>query len=157
MEADGPQVARGQGGFDGRPAGRTVRGAERFDPAGTSALGEHSVALPEPVGQGAEQRGGEEGHIPGAHHDWRGPRQDGGVDPAEGAQSRTGIGDDPEAGKPGLGVGRVGDEDRGRAEGVVEGLDQPVEDATATDEFQALGPALEARRLAAGEDGSRDQ
>jgi hypothetical protein len=68
MEANGTQVVPGQRPFDGRSDRAPVSRAERLDPAGALALGNHGVGMGEVPGQLGDERCRHEWHVPRYHN-----------------------------------------------------------------------------------------
>ena len=154
MEADRPKVVSRQTGFDGRGAGRPVRRTERLHPSAAPAFRQERVNIPQSFGQRPDERIRDERHVPGDGDHRRRGFEDCRQDAAERSETRAHVGDDPEIGTPGPRIGRVGHEQRKPAKGVLERLDQVVENANTADELQPLGPAAEPGRAASGENGA---
>lgn len=153
MEGDGADVARGDAALDGGLARGSVDGAERFDPARATTLGQEGIDATRSVDQCGEQGRREEGKVPGdtQHGGARSGRQRR-VNTAEGAGAGDDITGERKAGAPGDGVGRVGDEPGRSAGDFGEEIGDAVEDPAPADLDQALGAAPQSRGLPPGQD-----
>ena len=152
MEAEGAEIPAVETGDDGSEARGAIGGAQRLEPAWAAAFGKACVRGLETVGQGADEGGGDEGHVPRHADDRCGGFGDGGMEPAERAAAGPEVGSHAKVGGPAWGVGTVRDEEGWLAQRRGHGGDQPVENALAAHGFQALGPPAEAGRPAAGQD-----
>jgi hypothetical protein len=156
MEADRPEITTIEGGLDRWAAARAVGRAEWLEAPGALAGGEAGVSIAESRGERAQQRGGHEWHVPRNRDDGGGCLEDGGVDPAQRAKSRTYVGDHPKAGMPLCGVRVIGDEQRGLTQSLLKRGDEAIEDAGSPDAFEPLGPAAEPGGRSTGDDRSVD-
>ena len=167
METDRPLVAPGQGRADGRPAGRAVRGAQRFEAPGAVTFGENGVGSVQHPRHFPQQPRRYEGHIPRDTNHANGRlsvcpsvRPTDRLDRRQYAPERSltldnvPVHDQPRP--PARGIGRVRDQQRRRAGGLGERVHDAIEYPPAADLDEALGGAAVSCRAAAGDDRAAD-
>lgn len=156
MKTDGPAVAPGQRAADGVRAGRPVGRAQRLDlVTGLAGFRHRDVSRVEHPRELAQQARWNERHVP-RDAERRTHGFDRGQDAAKRPEARLEVGAYREAFAPAGGGGIVRDDDGLRAGRLLQGIDDAVEDAPATDLQQPLRCAAEARGGATRDDGSGD-
>ena len=154
MEADGSKIAPVEARRDRVPAGGPVGGAERLDAGRAVTPGQHGVVVAKPLRQAADQGSGQEWHVPGHTDDGGGRFDHRGVDPGQGTEAGSQVGDDPEIRAPVGGLWRVRYQEGRPPEGVRHDGGEPIEDPLAPNALEPFRFALEPGSPTTGQDGA---